>query len=185
MPEVDLGKIRLRTIHISDYKDVFDYGRDHRVTQFLNWGPFIFESEAKKSIQKVFYPRIRHGLPIGYAIVDNKTAKMIGTIDFHSKIKGENGAEIGFVLHHDYWNQGIMTRCLKQMIEIGFNHLKYDFIKIKHLKSNLASQKVITKAGFKQINTEFYSLEKRNGILQDNLLIYEIKKEDYHGSQQS
>jgi [ribosomal protein S5]-alanine N-acetyltransferase len=60
---------------------------------------------------------------------------MIGTIDFHSKIKKENGAEIGFVLHQDYWNQGIMSKCLNTVIDIGFDHLSYDFIKIKHLKS--------------------------------------------------
>jgi len=110
---------------------------------------------------------------------------MIGTIDFHSKIKKDNSVEIGFVLHHDYWNQGIMSRCIKEMIELGFNYLNYDLIRIKHLKKNIASQKVIEKAGFKYKRTEIYSLEKRNGILSDDLLIYEYKKEDYHGSQQS
>ena len=185
MPEIDLGHIRLRTINLHDFKDVFEYGRDQRVTEFLNWGPFILESEAKKTIEKIFYPRIKKGLPIGYAIIDQNNSKMIGTIDFHSKIKKENSVEIGFVLHYDYWNQGIMTLCIKQMIDLGFTYLNYDLIRIKHLKKNIASQKVIEKAGFRYIKTEFYLLEKRNGILSDDLLIYEYKKEDYHGSQQS
>jgi [ribosomal protein S5]-alanine N-acetyltransferase len=183
MPEIDLGDILLRTINEEDFKDVFDYGHDPRVTEFLNWGPFILELEAKKTILKIFYPRIKKGLPIGYAIVNKNNSKMIGAIDFHSKIKGVNGAEIGFVLHHDYWNQGIMTKCVKQMIDIGFTYLNYDLIKIKHLKKNVASQKVIEKAGFRFVKSEYYSIEKRNGILSDDLLIYEIKKEDYHVSQ--
>jgi ribosomal-protein-alanine N-acetyltransferase len=185
MPEIDLGHIMLRTINLTDSKDVFEYGSNHRVTEFLNWGPFVHESEARKTIERIFYPRIKKGLPIGYAIISKNNSKMIGTIDFHSKIKKDNSVEIGFVLHQDYWNQGIMSRCIKEMIELGFNYLNYDLIRIKHLKKNIASQKVIEKAGFKYKKTEIYSLEKRNGILSDDLLIYEYKKEDYHGSQQS
>jgi ribosomal-protein-alanine N-acetyltransferase len=185
MPKIDLGDVMLRTIHTRDTKDLFEYGSDPRVTKHLNWGPFIMEVEARKSITKIFYPRIKDGLPIGYAIIDKKTSKMIGTIDFHSKIKEVNGAEIGFALHYDYWNKGIMTKCLKTMIDIGFNHLNYDFIKIAHLKMNESSQKVINKVGFKYVRTEPYEIEKRTEILKDDLLIYEFKKEDYHGSQQS
>ncbi len=185
MPVVDLGDYILRTIKKQDYHDMFDYGRDPLVTQNLNWGPFVSEGEAKNSILHIFFPRIKEGLPIGYAIIDKKKSKMIGTIDFHSKIKGGNGAEIGYVIHRDYWNQGIMTRALRKVIEIGFDYLKYDVIVIKHLKANVASRKVIEKSGFKLIRTEPYYFEKPKSILSDELLIYELKKEDYHVNQQS
>lgn len=185
MPEIDLGNIKLRTIKITDYKDMFEYGKNPVVTKYLTWGPFDLESEAKASIKKIFYPRLKEGLPVGYAIIDTKTSKMIGTIDFHSKLKKKNGAEIGFVIHQDYWNQGIMTKCLKKMIEIGFDYLDYDFITIKHLKMNAASQKVIIKAGFQLKNIEHYTYEKKKEVIDDDLLIYELLKEDYHVSKQS
>lgn len=180
MPTVYFDDYCLRTIKKSDAKDMFEYGKDPEVTQYLNWGPFIMLSEAKKSISNIFFPRIREGLPKGYSIIDTRKSKMIGTIDFHSKIKGVNGAEIGFVIHKDYWNQGIMSKALKKMVQIGFDYLGYDIIKIKHLKSNIASQKVIEKAGFKYIKSEKYMLEKRDYILKDDLLTYELFKEDYH-----
>lgn len=185
MPVIDLGDFELRTIKKGDYKDMFEYGRDPLVTKYLNWGPFVSMIEAKNSIKHIFLPRLKEALPIGYAIIDKKKAKMIGTIDFHSKIKGEHGAEIGYVIHRDYWNRGIMTQALKRVVEIGFDHLNYDRIMIKHLKANIASQKVIEKAGFKRIRTERYYLEKRTEIISDELLVYELKKEDYHVNQQS
>jgi ribosomal-protein-alanine N-acetyltransferase len=182
MPTIELDQIRLRTIHVTDAKDMFEYGRNPNVTRFLTWGPYSIEEEALETIKSVFYPRYKEKLPIGYAIVDVNTSKMIGTIDFHSRIKKENGAEIGFALHEDYWNKGIMSKCLKKMVEIGFDHLKYDFIRIKHLKQNVASQKVIEKAGFRLIKIEHYLFEKRKEVIDDDLLIYIMTKEDYYGN---
>ena len=182
MPEVNLGNVVLRTIQLSDYKDMYLYGKNPEVTRYLTWGPYVIEEEAIDTIKHIFFPRIKEKLPIGYAIVDVKTSKMIGTIDFHSKIKKENGAEIGFVLHQDYWNQGIMSACLRAMIDIGFKHLKYDYIKIKHLKDNVASQKVIAKTTFRLIDVQPYRFEKRKAMIEDLIYIYVMTREDYYGN---
>jgi [ribosomal protein S5]-alanine N-acetyltransferase len=185
MPEIHFGEYKLRTIKKSDAKDMFEYGKNPEVTRYLNWGPFTLLSEAKQTIKFIFYPRIKEQLPIGYAIVDVKSNKMIGTIDFHSKIKGINGVEIGYVLHQDYWNKGIMTKALVEMIQIGFDYLNYDLLRIKHVKNNAASQKVIEKAGFTFKSKIPYTYEKQKMVINDELLIYELLKEDYHVSQQS
>lgn len=185
MPVIIIDDIMLRSITQKDALDMFDYGRNHHVVRFLSWGPFGTPKEAKVSIRNIFLPRIKLGLPTGYAIVDLNTSKMIGTIDFHSKIKDENGAEIGFVLHPDYWNRGIMTKALKKMIEVGFDHLGYDYIRIRHLGQNIASQKVIAKSIFKLKHVEPFIIEKSTHVINDDMYTYEITKEDYHVSQQS
>lgn len=185
MPKVIIGDYMLRTIKKRDYRDLFEYGKDKEVTKFLNWGPMVLSIEAKRSIKDIFYPRIKSGLPIGYAIIDTKKNKMIGTVDFHSKAEGENIAEIGYVLHKDYWGKGIMTQAVKELIKLGFSYLNYEKIIIKHLSKNIGSQRVIEKSGFKFIKKEAYTLKKRNLVISDDMLIYEITKEDYHGSKQS
>lgn len=182
MPKVLFGDYMLRTIKKRDYRDLFEYGKDKETTKYLFWGPMVLSIEAKRSIKDIFFPRIKNGLPIGYAIVDVKKNKMIGTVDFHSKTKGQNVAEIGYVLHKDYWGKGIMTQAVKKLIEIGFNYLNYDKINIRHLSKNVGSQRVIEKAGFNYIKKEAYTLKKRNLIISDDMLIYELTKEDYHGS---
>ena len=183
MPEIILSQVMLRTIKKSDYLDMFDYGKRKEVVKFLSWGPFVLEKEALNSIKKIFLSRLKQGLPIGYAIIDLKTNKMIGTIDFHTKAKNENGAEIGYVLHPDYWNRGIMSEALNKMIEVGFKHLKYDFIRIRHLKSNVQSYKVIAKTPFKYVKSEPFVLEKSYEIMKDEMLYYELFKENYYGNQ--
>jgi len=185
MPEFTFGNYKLRTISKSDTSDMFEYGKDIEVTRYLNWGPFTSIKDAKLSYKEIFKPRLRQGLPLGYAIVDMTKNKMIGTIDFHSKIKGENCAEIGYCLHKDYWNLGIMTHAIQFLIKVGFEHLNYDQIHVKHLSQNIGSQKVIAKTKFKLKSKEPYLLEKVYGVLKDEMLIYELKREDYYGNQQS
>jgi len=185
MPDVNMGYYMLRTIQKKDYRDMYEYGRDHDVTKYLSWGPFEHEKEAKIAIKDIFYPRLRQGLPRGYAIIDIKKQKMIGTIDFHTKPKGVCGAEIGYVIHKDYWNQGIMTQALLHMIKIGFDILHYDVMWIKHIRQNIASQKVIEKTPFQHIKTERMRIVKKDAVIDDDLLVYELTKERYHDHQQS
>lgn len=185
MPNVIFGNFMLRTITVKDYLDMFDYGKDLEVTQYLTWGPFKKPVEAKKAIKSVFYPRVKHGLPRGYAIIDLKLNKMIGTIDFHSKKKGENGAEIGYVIHKNYWNQGIMTHALREIIHVGFDYLGYDIIHIKHMKQNIQSQKVIEKNHFIKVDSEPFKYLKNHQMITDDLYIYELTKERYDANQQS
>lgn len=182
MPVIDLEQVILRTIRVSDYKDMFEYGSDPDVTKWLNWGPMTQQSDAKHSIKEVFYPRVKRGLPVGYAIVDKKTQKMIGTIDFHAKLDTINAAEIGYCLNKKYWGKGIMTQALIKMIDIGFNYLDYERIIIKHLHNNIASKKVIDKAGFKFVSQRPYVYNKQQGKLEGMLMSYELKKENYHGN---
>jgi ribosomal-protein-alanine N-acetyltransferase len=152
LPEVDLGKYKLRTLLKKDATDFFVMGKDEETTSFLTWGPFKTLKEAKNMIKFTYFRRLGRKEPIGYAIIDTETDKLIGTIEFHTFNRKENSAEIGYVLYRPYWNQGIMTNCLKAVTEVGFNALKLDRIIIKHIKENASSQKVILKAGYKQID---------------------------------
>jgi ribosomal-protein-alanine N-acetyltransferase len=187
MPNIVFGDYMLRTINISDYMDLFDYGKNKDVVRFLSWGPMSDPKEAKDAIKYIFYPRIKKGLPKGYAIIDLVNQKMIGTIDYHSKIEHKNGAEIGFVLHPDYWNKGIMTEALKILIDIGFLHLNYDIIKIRHIVKNIASQMVISKTPFKYVGKEPFEIKRKNTSLIEvtEVFCYELTKEDYDDYQQS
>jgi len=177
LPKIRLGKITLREICELDYLDYYDIGRNEDVCKYLNWGPFLRINDAKFIIDEIFMHRPDEGLPKGYAIVlDNK---MIGEIDFHNYRIEANSAEIGFILHHDYHNQGIMTKCLKAMIRVGFYDMDLDKIIVGHAYDNIASQRVIEKCGFKYECDKIENL-KDNDVLARYYSIYRHEyKEDY------
>ncbi|MDL2292127.1 GNAT family N-acetyltransferase [Acholeplasma sp. OttesenSCG-928-E16] len=179
LPTIELNDIILREVVTKDYLDMFEYGSDIEVVMFLSWGPFIKKKEAKKAIKKVFLTRPKRGLPVGYAIIDKANGKMIGTIDYHTKYSG-NMVEIGYVLNRSYWNKGIVTKALKEVIRIGFEVLGYDALIIKHSRRNNASKRVIEKNDFNYYETrekEFF-----NRLFKDfeDVLVYKMTLHDYY-----
>ena len=159
LPVVNLGRFELIDICEADYLDYFIIGSDAETCKHLNWGPFIKPIEAKKCIRDIFLKRpVEQGLPVGYAIVDKQADyRVIGMIDFHTYYQSINTAEVGFILHKEYWNQGIMKRCLKEMTRIGFEELELDKILVGHTLGNQASKQVILQTGY---HYEYQSLIK-------------------------
>lgn len=72
-----------------------------------------------------------------------------GNISF---IKGTDverySAELGYWLAEPYWNQGIMTEAIKQAIEDYLSHTDTVRIHANVYENNLASMRVLEKAGF-------------------------------------
>ena len=59
-------------------------------------------------------------------------------------------AEIGYWLGENYWNRGIMTKAVRQMVNYAFTHFPLQKIYAPVFDFNIASQKVLQKAGFEQ-----------------------------------
>ncbi|MBQ9124535.1 MAG: GNAT family N-acetyltransferase [Acholeplasmatales bacterium] len=175
LPNIKLGSINLREINEADYMDYYLIGKDAITTKYLNWGPFKRPDEALWTIRNIFNQRPLDGLPIGYAICIRN--EMIGIIDFHTLDKRTNTAEVGYILKREYWGQGIMKKCLRAIIDVGFRYLFYDKIVAGHTVNNIASKNVILACGFK------YEYEKmvqmKNGY--DLGLYYAYYKYEYFG----
>lgn len=178
LPDVKLGRYLLRTVCEEDYLDYYDIGRDPQTVAHLSWGPFQNPKEALWTIEEFFLKRPQYGIPPGYAIVDTQNEyKMIGMIDFHTYYESINTAEIGYILHRDYWHQGIMTKCLKKMIHIGFEYLQLEKIIVGHTIQNISSRDVILRVGFHyEYQTVIEMKEKDYVALYYSLYRYEYER---------
>lgn len=179
VPVLVFDNIMLRDIKKSDAKDLFEYGSDLEVVKYLNWGPYEYEQEAKEAISTYFLTRPSKGLPVGYAIIDLEKNKMIGTVDFHT-FRGPNTVELGYALNKNYWNRGVMSKCVAKILEVGFYTLGYDKIYCGYVVGNPGSQRVIEKNKFKfeyndpkgyfdrftgeTVETRFYSITKEEFV---------------------
>lgn len=175
LPLIDLGDIYLRAVEYEDYKSMYEYGSDNRVTNTLTWNYKSIE-EAEKLIEPVFLARPKKGLPRAYAIVNKSNDKMIGTCDYHSVDWQSNIGEIGYALNYNYWGKGYVTLACKALIDFGFNTLNLDIVIISHHIKNIGSQRVIEKCGFRFIKEAIHLKSK------DLNKFYELTKKDYNKS---
>jgi RimJ/RimL family protein N-acetyltransferase len=78
--------------------------------------------------------------------VDGKAAGGIGLHQL-SDVECKN-AELGYWLAEDHWGKGIITQAVTQMVDYGFKNFDINRIFARPYGNNIASQKVLQKAGF-------------------------------------
>ncbi|MEI8204505.1 MAG: GNAT family protein [Bacteroidota bacterium] len=85
-----------------------------------------------------------------------------------------NNAELGYWLAQEYWGKGIMTNAIKDIVRLGFEKFSINRIYAKPFETNIASHKVLEKAGF-VLEARFHKTVIKNSELLDEL-IYAIRK---------
>ena len=81
-------------------------------------------------------------------VVDGKAVGGIGIVP--QKDVERIGAEIGYWIGEKYWSKGIMTKAVKEMTEYAFFNFPLHKIYAPIFDFNIASQKVLQKAGFER-----------------------------------
>ena len=81
-------------------------------------------------------------------VVDGKAVGGIGIV-LQNDVE-RIGAEIGYWIGENYWNKGIMTKVVKEMTEYVFLNFPLHKIYAPIFDFNIASQKVLQKAGFER-----------------------------------
>ncbi|MEI7471311.1 MAG: GNAT family protein [Chitinophagaceae bacterium] len=76
--------------------------------------------------------------------------KAVGGIGLHpqSDLYCKN-MELGYWLAEPFWGKGIVSEAVQQMVSYGFNNFDINRIFARPFGNNIASQKVLKKAGFK------------------------------------
>jgi [ribosomal protein S5]-alanine N-acetyltransferase len=105
-----------------------------------------------------------------------QSGKCIGSIGIHPQqdIMRRN-AELGYWLGEPYWGRGITTQAIRQMVQYGFANFDIDRIFARPFGTNIASQKVLEKAGF-VLEGRFEKTIIKNGELLDEL-IYSVRRQ--------
>lgn len=118
-------------------------------------GQFIEESNKNTSIGKW----------ANFAIVLKKENILIGSIGYKDIDRKHHRAEFGYWIGKPYWGKGYATEAVELLVDYGFNELGLHRIYATPFGSNIASQRVLEKAGL-----------RKEGILKDH--IYHIG--EYH-----
>ncbi|MEY4903967.1 MAG: hypothetical protein RLZZ292_1782 [Bacteroidota bacterium] len=101
----------------------------------------------------------------------------IGAIGLHD-VEGDaiysKNKELGYWLAEPYWGQGIITEAVQQMVRYGFQHWDINRIFARPFGRNVASKRVLEKAGF-TLEARIDQILFKNGVYEDEL-IYGIRR---------
>jgi ribosomal-protein-alanine N-acetyltransferase len=136
----------MRPLQHSDLEALAAIWADPDVTRFLpSRGVPISKENTEKSLQSF----IEHWQQRGYgiwAIIENSSSQMIGYCGLRF-LDELNEVEVLYGLAKVYWGRGIATQAARAAVFYGFNVANLDKLIAMALPDNLASRRVIEKAG--------------------------------------
>ncbi len=140
---------------------------DDRVARYCRWYPHQSINETKE------YLKFCMSSDYCWAITFKDRDEAIGCIDLTGK-NSEGIFEIGYVLSYDFWNQGIMSEALKEVIKYLFDN-GIEVLGACHAVDNPASGRVMEKAGMNYIRND-WSVRKFGSDELVEVKYYEIRK---------
>lgn len=157
-PTLETERLILRELTLDDVDDFYTLRTDDRYYQFIDKPKTITKEEVEKKVQRAI-DLTKNNEGISWGITLKSSSALIGSVDYWRVIKAHYRSEIGYMLHADYYRQGIMTEALQATIEYAFKHIKLHSIEANIAPTNISSIKLVEKCGF-----------VREGYLKENYL---------------
>ena len=153
---VETERLILREILPSDDKGMFALDSDKDVHKYLGNKPIETIEQARQIVDFVRQQYIDNGIG-RWAIIDKVTNEFMGWTGLKLVKESTNNHinyyDLGYRLIKKYWGQGYATETAKASIDYGFNNLNLTKIFGTADINNIASRKVLEKAGLKYIET--------------------------------
>lgn len=161
LPEPVLGlpletpRLLLRDFTSRDFEAVHAYSSLDEVTRFLVWGPNT-TLQSKQTIQAYLEdqrenPRRNFDLAVVLKGEGRRgTQRLIGGVGLKLTDWENRTAEIGYVLHPDYWGHGYALEAARNIVHAGFQDLGLQRIVATCDQRNKASARVMEKLGMRR-----------------------------------
>ena len=146
--EINTERLLLRCIKKSDAPTLLFLRSDETVMQYIDREKTKSLEEAEAFVAIVL-ETLKKNEGIMWAIcLKNEPDKLIGTIGYWRFLKQHYRAEVGYMLHPNQWNKGIMKEALLAVVDFGFKVIKLHSIEAHINPENTASGILLEKAGF-------------------------------------
>lgn len=147
-PEIKTDRLLLRKMQPEDAAALLFLRSDDSVMQFIGRKKTKSVEEAAAFIEKINASVDAHESIMWAIALQEEPAQLIGTICFWNVMKDHCRAEVGYILHPQYWNRGLMKEALLAVIDYGFTQMKLHSIEGRINPDNTVSGFLLEKAGF-------------------------------------
>ncbi|MFT9820902.1 GNAT family N-acetyltransferase [Lysinibacillus sp. NPDC056185] len=147
-PNLETERLILRELTQDDAESVFNCFSNEEVTRYYGVEPFK-EIQQAENLVNLFSKNFAGKRGVRWGIERKETKGIIGTIGFNAWSPIHRRAEIGYEIHPDYWRKGYTQEAVTEIVSYGFEHMELTRIGAIVFIENEASNKLLTKVGFK------------------------------------
>ena len=179
---IETPRLFLRDFEAGDADAIHAYSADETVTRYLVWGPNT-PAQSREAIkgflsdQKV-QPRTAYDLAIILKGARRRDDRLIGGVGLNLTDIANRTADIGYVLHRDFWGKGYAAEAASALMGAGFHTFGLQRITAICDQRNKASARVMERLGMRR-EAAFRQSKYIQGAWRDEFL-YAILATEYY-----
>lgn len=147
LPAITTARLILRPMKMDDAPALFILRSDARILKHIMNPPAKDVEDARAFIEKI-NGYIEKNETAFFGITTKEADTLIGTCTIWNLQPENMRAEVGYVLHPDYWGKGLAQEALTALVDFGFRHMKLHSLEGHVAPANGASIRVMEKLGF-------------------------------------
>lgn len=151
MQPIITKRLTLRPFERTDEEAAFAFFSDPEVMRFSLNGPHTSRKPTEDFILANMNRQDRQGFSI-WAVVEHESNILIGMCGLAEFGHGIPGTELAYRLRRDKWGQGYASEAALGAIEQAFTQLNLERVIAAVEPANLASVRVLEKAGFVRVS---------------------------------
>lgn len=172
-PTLTTRRLILREIFASDAEILFDLRSHPDVIKYLDRDGDKDVYEVDALIQQLNQSLVEgDGVHWGISFRDGND-EIVGVLSFWRIDKKNHRGELGYMLHPNFWRQGIMHEAIHAVLDYGFRRMRLHSVEANTSAGNGASQALLLKCGFVQ-EAHFRENWYYDGVFSDSLIFCKL-----------
>jgi ribosomal-protein-alanine N-acetyltransferase len=148
-PTLETERLRLVEVKEAHVARFFEIMSKDEVTQYYGMSSLKTVEEAKRIIDS-FHTTFESKRGIRWGMELKETGEFVGTVGLNNLATWSKKAEIGYELHPAYWNKGITSEAVKEVLRYSFEVLDLYRMGAVTFPQNNASTHLLERLGFKK-----------------------------------
>ena len=145
---LETPRLILREYQLSDLPSIHAYASQSLTVRYENWGPnsYLDTQQFLQQTQRTREQTPRYAYEL--SIERKEDGRQMGGCELAISQENDSIAAIGYVINPIFWNQGYATEVTSALVRFGLKHLRLSHIRATCDSRNVASKRVLEKAGF-------------------------------------
>jgi len=175
---LETNKFILRPFTSNDTLDMYyNWASDKEVTKYLTWTEH-YNINNTNMVVTLWEKSYKNNEYYNWAIEEKLNGHVIGSINLMNLDNYNENCEVGYCLGRTFWNQGIMTEILYEILYFAFTEVKFERITARRHINNIASGMLLKKCKFVYEGTLRKIVKDNKGVFAD-CKYYSILRAEY------